>query len=193
MKTSTNTRASASTKVGRTQAATVSISLADASAPPRLRTFASMMYEGVLLFAVVFLAGYLFDTLTQSRHALMLRGARQVWLFIAIGTYFMICWRRSGQTLPMKAWHIKLLGKDGQAATLGRLSLRYLYMWVLPMIGAGLVWVASMLTGWNAMLMLIVAAPFLVFIPTWFTLNSQFLHDRWAGTRLVSVPASKNP
>jgi len=44
-----------------------------------------MMYEGVLLFAVVFLAGYLFDTLTQSRHALMLRDGRQVWLFIAIG------------------------------------------------------------------------------------------------------------
>jgi len=34
--------------------------------PGRLRRFACMMYEGVLLFAVVFLAGYLFDTLTQS-------------------------------------------------------------------------------------------------------------------------------
>jgi hypothetical protein len=36
--------------------------------PTRLRRFASMMYEGVLLFAVVFLADYLFDTLTQSKH-----------------------------------------------------------------------------------------------------------------------------
>ena len=49
-----------------------------------------MMYEGVLLFAVVFLADYLFDTLTQSKHGLMLRGARQAWLFFAIGVYFLI-------------------------------------------------------------------------------------------------------
>ena len=32
-----------------------------------------MMYEAVLLFGVVFLAGYLLDTLTQSKNALELR------------------------------------------------------------------------------------------------------------------------
>jgi hypothetical protein len=45
--------------------------------------------------------------------------------------------------------------------------------------------------------MLIVATPFLVFIPTWFTTQQQFLHDLLAGTRLVSVQpnpkTSKNP
>jgi uncharacterized RDD family membrane protein YckC len=166
-------------------------------APPRLRRFASMMYEGVLLFAVVFLAGYLFDTLTQSRHALMLRGGRQVWLFIAIGAYFLLCWRRSGQTLPMKAWHIRVQGINGRPARTSRLILRYAYMWVLPLLGAGLVWAAAHLSGWNAMLMLIIGAPFLVFIPTWFTADQQFLHDLLAGTRLVNVKpnkdASKNP
>lgn len=156
-----------------------------------------MMYEGVLLFAVVFLAGYLFDTLTQSRHALMLRAGRQIWLFIAIGAYFLVCWRRSGQTLPMKAWHIKLLSLNGQPAETWRLLLRYVYMWILPLIGAGLVWAAATFSGWNAMLMLIVASPFLVFIPTWFTSDQQFLHDRLAGTRLINVQpipkTSKNP
>src|SRR5690606_42131994 len=58
--------------------------------PSRLRRFACMMYEAVLLFGVVFLAGYLFDTLTQSKHALMLRHARQAWLFLAIGAYFVL-------------------------------------------------------------------------------------------------------
>jgi uncharacterized RDD family membrane protein YckC len=172
-------------------------SVAKAPAPPRLRRFASMMYEGVLLFAVVFLAGYLFDTLTQSRHALMLRDSRQVWLFIAIGAYFLICWRRSGQTLPMKAWHIKVLAVNGKPAPTWRLLVRYAYMWVLPLLGAGIVWGAASLSGWNAMLMLIVATPFLVFIPTWFTAEQQFLHDLLAGTRLVNVQAhiqpSKNP
>jgi len=171
--------------------------LNNAPAPPRLRRFASMMYEGVLLFAVVFLAGYLFDTLTQSRHALMLRGGRQIWLFIAIGAYFLICWRRSGQTLPMKAWHIRVLGVNGRPAETWRLLLRYAYMWVIPLMGAGLVWAGAYFSGWNAMLMLIIAAPFLVFLPTWFTAEQQFLHDLMAGTRLINVQpvtrTSKNP
>lgn len=47
------------------------------------------------------------------------------------------------------------------------------------------------------MLMLIIAAPFLVFIPTWLNAEQQFLHDLLAGTRLVNVKpsseTSKNP
>lgn len=183
----------ASSKTSLTTRQLEPVSLEQVPAPPRLRRFASMMYEGVLLFAVVFLAGYLFDTLTQSRHALMFRGGRQIWLFLAIGAYFIICWRRSGQTLPMKAWHIRLLAVNGHPAGFGRLVLRYLLMWVLPLIGSGLVWGASVLTGWNAMLMLIVAAPFLIFVPTWFAADQQFLHDRLAGTRLITVQTSKNP
>jgi uncharacterized RDD family membrane protein YckC len=97
----------------------------------------------------------------------------------------------------MKAWHIKVLGANGQPAPTWRLLLRYAYMWVLPLMGAGLVWGAASLSGWHAMLMLIVATPFLVFIPTWFTAQQQFLHDLLAGTRLISVQAnikpSKNP
>ncbi len=53
---------------------------------PLRRRFASMVYEAMLLFAVVFVAGYLFDTLTQSRNALMLRHARQAWLFVVVGS-----------------------------------------------------------------------------------------------------------
>ena len=160
-------------------------------ATPRARRFASMMYEGVLLFAVVFLADYLFDTLTQSRHALMLRNARQFWLFIAIGLYFLSCWIRSGQTLPMKAWNIRLISADGKRLRWTQLLLRYFLMWVIPVFGALIVWGLSWLTTWPSTLIFIVVAPFLVFIPTWFTPEQQFLHDVLAKTRLVNT--SKNP
>ena len=161
--------------------------------PARARRFAAMMYEGVLLFAVVFVADYLFDTLTQSKHGLTLRSTRQGWLFIAIGIYFLSCWVRSGQTLPMKAWHIQLVAQNGQTASFARLVLRLFLMWVLPLTGAAAVWALASLTGWPSMLMLIVAAPFTVFLPTWFTPQQQFLHDLLAGTRLISVQTSKNP
>ena len=161
--------------------------------PSRGRLFASMMYEGVLLFAVAFLAGYLFDTLTQSRHGLALRGTRQVWLFLVIGVYFLICWRRSGQTLPMKAWHIRLQSEQGGALSWQKMLTRYVLMWVIPLAGSALIWLAATLSGWPAFLMFIVMTPFLAFLPTWFTRDGQFLHDCLAGTRLTSVQPSKNP
>ena len=158
------------------------------STPTRARRFASMMYEGVLLIAVVFLSDYLFDTLTQSKHGLALRSARQAWLFLAIGGYFLLCWARSGQTLPMKAWHIRLVDASGATPSFMRLLLRFVLMWILPLAGAAVVWLISTATGWPSALALIVAAPFTVFIPTWFSPQQQFLHDLLAGTRLTDVP-----
>jgi uncharacterized RDD family membrane protein YckC len=164
---------------------------APTSATPRARRFASMMYEGVLLFAVVFISDYLFDTLTQSKHALVLRHTRMAWLFIAIGMYFIACWVRSGQTLPMKAWNIRLVSQNGYKPTLLQLVIRYVLMWVFPVLWALIVKGLIMITQWPAMNMFIVLAPFTVFLPTWFTPDQQFVHDILAKTRLVNT--SKNP
>ncbi|MFM8508721.1 MAG: RDD family protein, partial [Betaproteobacteria bacterium] len=43
---------------------------APANTPGLWRRMASFTYEGVILFGVVMIAGYLFSTLTQQRHAL---------------------------------------------------------------------------------------------------------------------------
>lgn len=160
-----------------------------AMTPSRLRRFACMMYEAVLLFGVVFIAGYLFDTLTQSKHALALRHARQAWLFVVIGIYFVVCWRRNGQTLPMKTWNIRLQDRDGLPPRVPRLILRYLLAWPLVLAAAGLVGVASSATGWKSVDMFIVAAPFAIFVWTWVDQDGQFLHDRLLGTRLRNAPS----
>jgi len=146
-----------------------------------------MMYEGVLLFGVVFIAGYAFDTLTQSRHALTLRHARQFFLFVVIGLYFITCWRRSGQTLPMKAWNIRLVNSTGHRPTSKQMCLRYIFMWIIPLVGAGMIWILSAITGWPSVLMLIVLAPFGILLPTWLTDDQQFLHDKLASTLLIST------
>lgn len=161
------------------------------STPSRLRRFACMMYEAVLLFAVVFLAGYLFDTLTQSKHALMLRHARQAWLFIAIGIYFILCWRRNGQTLPMKTWNIQLVDRHGGAPSVARLIARYVLAWPLVLVSAGLVSAASAATQWASVDMFIVLAPLTIFVWSWFDPEGQFLHDRLLGTRLRNAPPRK--
>lgn len=152
-----------------------------------------MMYEGVLLFGVLFLASYLFDTLTQSREALMLRHARQGIAFLAIGLYFVLCWRRGGQTLPMKTWDIRLVDRQGAGLSLGRMVLRYVLIWPLPLLTAWLIGLLSAATGYASVDLLIVAAPFSIFIWTWLDPEGQFLHDRLLGTRLVDLKTLPNP
>ncbi len=152
----------------------------------RIKRFAAMMYEGVLLFAVVFTTAYIFDVLTESKHGLLNREARILVLFLSIGAYFLICWHRGGQTLPMRAWHIRLVGSTGQKPSLKQLFIRYLLMWPLPLLGIAILMPLISATGWNALLLLSIFAPFLIFIPT-FGSSQQFLHDRLAGTRLIDI------
>lgn len=148
-----------------------------------------MLYESLLLFGVVFIAGFLFDTLTESRHALTLRHARQTWQFIVIGAYFAFFWSRSGQTLAMQTWRLRLvsLSDSGLAirVPLRRALLRYLlaWMWFLPALA-----IDSMLglKGWPSIGVVVLGMLF------WLSTillddERQFLHDRLAGTRLVDI------
>lgn len=163
-------------------------SLPDSS---RWRRFSSMMYEGVLLFAVVYLASYLFDTLTQSRSGMTLRPVRQFVVFLAIGVYFVMSWRYSGQTLPMKTWNLRLVDKFGGVPRPALLALRYLMLWPVPLLAALLIKGLSLATGLGGLDLLIVLTPFSIFLWTWFDRDQLFLHDRLLGTRLVVVPSRR--
>src|SRR3546814_9260899 len=131
------------------------------------------MYEGILLFAVIFLSSYLFDTLTQSRSGMTLRHGRQAVVFIAIGIYFIMCWRARGQTLPMKTWNIRLADRDGSTPPLSRLILRYILIWPIPLVFAQIIWAASRATGYASTDLLIVFAPFTLFIWPWLDADRQ--------------------
>ncbi len=148
-----------------------------------------MMYESVLLFGVVVATALIFDIATKSYHALYMRHARQFILFLAIGLYFMLCWRRSGQTLPMKTWYMRIEDRDGSKPHYFRLLLRYLLLWPLPLASALFVQYLSRRSGYTSTDLLIVAAPFSIFIWSWFDKDGYFMHDRLAGTRLVDLQA----
>lgn len=159
--------------------------------PPasRLRRFGAMLYEGVLLFGVVFVADYLFDTLTQSRHALMFRHTRQAWLFLILALYFVWFWTHGGQTLAMKTWHVRLVNRDGGPVTVGRALARFLLVW-LPIALGGLGAMRLPLGLAAALLFVCASLPYLWSL---FDRDGQFLHDRLLGTRLVMHKKSARP
>lgn len=155
--------------------------------PPSLRRrLACFLYEGMLLFGVVFVAGYLFSTLTQTRHALDNRHALQAFLFVVFGIYFVWFWAK-GQTLAMKTWHIRILGPDQRPPSQGRALLRYVlsWIWFVPPLAA------SQAFGWTGAETLVVAVGWVLVwaLLSRFQPNRQYWHDVWAGTRLCATPA----
>jgi uncharacterized RDD family membrane protein YckC len=148
-----------------------------------------MLYEGVLLFGVVMLTGLAYALVTQQRHALVGSTGLKLCLFLVIGQYFVYFWTRSGQTLAMLTWHIKLTRVDGSRLGLARAWLRYglCWLWFLPAL-ATLHLAALKGSG-------ITAAVVLVGVLAYAGLSRlhpkrQYLHDSVCQTRLVrTLPA----
>jgi uncharacterized RDD family membrane protein YckC len=154
-------------------------------APSLSRRMACWLYEGLLLFGVLFISGYLFSTLSQSRHALDHRHELQVFLFVVVGFYF--SWfGHKGQTLAMKTWHIRLVDVNGAPVTQKRAFLRYVlsWIWFIPPLAA---LAPFTLTG-SETLVLCVGWIWIWALLSRFHPLQQFWHDAWAGTRLISDP-----
>ncbi len=155
---------------------------------PRLRRrMACFVYEGVLMFGVLMIAGYLFSSLTQQRHALVGRHALQAFLFVVLGIYFTWFWSRSGQTVAMKAWHIRLVTQEGQAVSQPRALARYVlsWLWFVPALAA------LSLAGLNslpAIFGLLFAGVVVYAALSRLHPERQFWHDAVCGTRLVTSP-----
>ena len=132
------------------------------AAPGLLRRLASMLYEAILLFAVAFLATWLFQFAAGT---LRIEGWRmhllQLFLLTVFAAYFLWCWLRGGQTLAMKTWRIRLVARDGHGHLPPKAALlRFLYALLLVPTTIGIFW---------AMV----------------DRDRQFLHDRLAGSLLI--------
>ena len=133
-------------------------------APALGRRLASGVYEILLLAALAMIATFpflaVFGDSTQGwrRHAL------QAWVLVAIGAYYVWFWTRGGQTLPMKTWRIRLVRAEGGGPVhAGRALHRYaLALLGTLAVGLGFAWALV-------------------------DRDRQFLHDRLAGTALVSA------
>lgn len=160
--------------------------------PSIRRRLASFVYEGVLLFGVVMLAGFLFSTLTQQRHALQGMHSLQAFVFGVVGVYFVWFWTKTGQTLAMKTWHIRLVDKSGYPVTKGRATARYIlsWIWFVPTLAlAELTGTRSgaPLGGW------LFAGVMLIAVAGRWSPDRQFIHDLLCGTRLVDVRPATSP
>jgi len=131
-----------------------------AVAPTLGRRLACVVYETLLLAAVLLVAAFPFVPMAQILAPAIAREALQTYLLLIAGGYFTVFWRK-GQTLAMKTWGIRIESTRGGLPDWKQAWLRYLLACLnLVLLGSG--W-------WSAR----------------FLADRQFLQDRLAGTRLV--------
>jgi uncharacterized RDD family membrane protein YckC len=112
---------------------------------------------------VLFIAGYLFLAFTHDARTPVMRLLFQLWLVAVLAAYFSYCWTRSGQTLAMKTWGVRVARQDGMPLSMTHALARFLLaLWSVGLFGLGVMW---------------------MFVDR----ERQFLHDRLAGTRIFEA------
>ena len=128
------------------------------------KRIACMLYESILVFAILFVAGVVYRALMGDPHSDFEQHLFFMYSWLIIGVYFVYCWVKSGQTLAMQTWHIQLLGLDGKPLSLEQAVRRYMIAsFSLMFFGLGFIWAI-------------------------FDREGLYLHDRFTGSRLVELP-----
>ena len=162
---------------------------------PLARRLASVAYEGLLLGAVLLGSGFVLAPLVSPGGGAPPVGplplpavAARMFLFAALfgvgALYFCWSWTGGRRTLPMKTWRVRLRLRRGTAVDRRSAVIRYLPAWIGPAL-ALLAYVALRPTGEARHALWLMA---LNYAWAWVDPDRQFLHDRIAGTRILSDP-----
>ncbi len=147
---------------------------------------AAFLYEGVLVFGVVFATALVFGVLVHQTNAIQHRDGLIATCFLVMAAYFIGLWLRGGQTLAMKTWHLRVTTETGRPLTPRRALTRYLasWVWVLPSLALAKMFAAhsvpgifAILTGW-----IVLYALAALLHP-----RRQFWHDALCGTAIVTA------
>ena len=133
------------------------------------RRVAALVYDSVLLCAllVVFTSGAVF----LNQRTAVERATAGSWVYLyragllaVIAGYYLLNWTRSGQTLGMRAWHLRAVAENGGSLSLKSAALRFAF--------GVLAWAPAAL-----------GVLWLYFDP-----EHLALHDRVSKTRIIHVP-----
>jgi uncharacterized RDD family membrane protein YckC len=130
------------------------------------KRIACMLYESILVFAILFVAGIAYRAILGDPHTDFEQHLFFTYSWLVSGIYFVYCWVKSGQTLAMKTWHIQLVGFDAKPISFEQAIRRYVVAsFSLMFFGVGFLWAI-------------------------FDREGLYLHDRFTGGRLVLVPTN---
>lgn len=132
--------------------------------PSFIKLGACFIYDALAVIALCFVSALVVIILIGDASHGLKRYLLQIVLWLAIGIYFVWCWKKTGQTLAMKTWQLKLVNEDGQLLPLNLAMARYVLSTLsLVLFGLGFLW---------AMV----------------DRDHLYLHDRLLNTHIIYVP-----
>jgi uncharacterized RDD family membrane protein YckC len=161
-------------------------------APQFWRRVSCALYEQLVLLGVIALTflvpnlglGILFNISLPSWLTFL-------YLYVVLGVYFVWYWMKSGQTLAMQTWRVRMIGSSGFNVSRCQAIWRYVFgsLWIVPCVI--LQWLFE-LQKWQIIEMIFLVALFLwplsIYLDRVTPLLRQSLPDRFGGTRLVELP-----
>ncbi len=143
--------------------------VSQAQKPSIFRRLGALLYDVVLLIAVLMVANALivipYDVITghqiydSSLPLLLMR----LYLLAVIAAFYVYFWTHGGQTLGMRAWRIRVITDDGESLGMGQALRRFLWS-VVSFVPAGLgLWLSL------------------------FNRDGLALHDRVSNTRVIML------
>lgn len=151
---------------------------------PLWRRLVALAYDLLIVLAIVMVVGLLCQLATGGQ--LIATGAHAVaplWYQglqgVVVAAYFIVSWRRGGQTVGMRPWRIRVCRDDGGTISLQQAAIRVLVA-AAPML---LLALAPML-GLHATLWAVLGAWTLWFAVALFDPRGRALHDIAADTEV---------
>jgi len=98
----------------------------------------ALTYDCLPMIPLLMITSAFFLWLNGGRtveHQPVLAGLEFLTLWLLVGAYFVVSWRRGGQTVGMRPWRLKVVAADGRAASVRALCLRYAVAWLTPVFG----------------------------------------------------------
>jgi uncharacterized RDD family membrane protein YckC len=161
-------------------------------APQFWRRVSCALYEQLVLLGVIALTFLVPNLILGILFGASLPGwLTFTYLYVVLGIYFVWYWTKSGQTLAMQTWRVRMIGPDGYNLTRKEAMWRYVYgsLWIAPCIL--LQWLLG-LQKWQIIEMMFAVAIFLwpltIYLDRVSPLLRQSLPDRFGRTRLVELP-----
>jgi uncharacterized RDD family membrane protein YckC len=135
--------------------------------PSLLRRLAAILYDGLLLLAILLLAAFPYlKLLGDTSTAGAARIGFQLYLAVIVAGFFCWFWVHGGQTLGMRAWRLKLVSAHGGSVSWTQAAIRLLAALVSAgALGLGYLWVLI-------------------------DRDRLAWHDRMSATRLILLPKS---
>lgn len=133
-------------------------------APSFIKLGACLIYEALVIIALLLVSAAVFVLIFGNSTNGTKRYWMQLFLFIMVGVYFVWCWQKSGQTLAMQTWQLKLVNQEAHLLSLNVAIARYVLASVsLMLFGLGFLW-------------------------AFLDRDRLFLHDRLLKNRVIYVP-----